>query len=476
MKPDVRTWLAFGLLALLAAAVRLPDLDRRPLHTDEAVNAYITGQLLAGEPFRYDPHDRHGPALFAVSAPLARLAGHSTLADLEAPDLRRTAVLFSALVVLALGLLARPLGTVAPLLAAAGWVAAPISLYYGRYFIHEGGFVCATLVCAAGLLRWTEARRWPLLAGLGAALMLCFKETAILGWGAGGLALLATDPRGLQERLRDRRGLTLAAGGALALIVVAFTWGGTHPSGLARLVDAAIRVTERAGGEGHEKPWFYYLALLARGKSGPLLLLAATLGAVRAWRGGPALRFWVIYGLALLAVQSAIPYKTPWLALNLLLPLLLLAGHALAVRPAVAVAGLLALGITWGLDGRRPVWRDPAGEFNPYAYAHTTEDLLRLPDTLAAWQAQHGRDPVLAVIADDPWPLPWYLRRLPRVGYWRPGQDPGPADLYLTDLAPGDAVNPRLADRIPDYYGVRPGALLVLWIERPAAAPAGTIR
>ena len=120
MKPDVRTWMAFALLALLAAAVRLPDLDRRPLHTDEAVNAYITGQLLAGEPFRYDPHDRHGPALFAVSAPLARLAGKTTLADLEAPDLRRTAVLFSALVVLALGLLARPLGPVAPLLAAAG--------------------------------------------------------------------------------------------------------------------------------------------------------------------------------------------------------------------------------------------------------------------------------------------------------------------------------------------------------------------
>jgi hypothetical protein len=31
------------------------------MHTDEAVNAYIVGQLLAGGRFSYDPQDRHGP-------------------------------------------------------------------------------------------------------------------------------------------------------------------------------------------------------------------------------------------------------------------------------------------------------------------------------------------------------------------------------------------------------------------------------
>ncbi len=66
LPPKVR-WLLFAGLACLALAVRLPQLDRRPMHTDEAVNAYITGGLLAGGAYHYDPRDRHGPALYAVA-------------------------------------------------------------------------------------------------------------------------------------------------------------------------------------------------------------------------------------------------------------------------------------------------------------------------------------------------------------------------------------------------------------------------
>ncbi len=472
MSPRLRIWLLFLATALATAALRLPSLDRRPMHTDETINAYITGQLLAGEPFAYDPQDRHGPILFALTAPLARLAGETSLTELTEVGLRRTAVLLSALVVLALGLLARPLGPWVPALAAAGWAIAPPSLYYGRYIIHEGGFVAATVVFIAGLLRWEEARRWPVVCGLGAGLMLGFKETAVLTWGMAGLAFLLTDRAGLVRRLRDVRGLAAAAGAAAALIVIGFTWGGTHPSGLVRLADAALRFLARAGGEGHEKPWTYYLHLLFAPRSGMVLAAAALVGAVIAWRRGGGWRWWPVFTVGQLALLSAIPYKTPWLALNVLLPLLVLAGLALSVRPAVAIAGGLALLALFARDGRRVVWRDPAGERNPYAYAHTTEDILRLPETLAAWQKQHGRDPVIAVVADDPWPLPWYLRGLPRVGYWRPGQDPGAADLYLTDLPSGEALAARLGNRIPDFYGVRPGVLLVLWIPPPAAAAA----
>ena len=460
-------WAAFALLALLAGAVRWPDLARRPMHTDESVNAYLVGQVLAGEPFRYDQQDRHGPALPALAAPLLRAAGRTSLASLHEADLRRVAVLLSAAVVLALGLLARPLGTFAALAAAACWALAPAPLYYGRYFIHEGGFVAASVAFAAGLLRWTEGRRWPLLCGLAAGAMLAFKETAVLVWGAAVLALLIADRAALLARLRDVRGLAVAAGALLLLTAWAFTWGGADPGGLARLAKSAVRFAARAGGEGHAKPWCYYLALMARGWSGPPLLFAAAVGARRAWRAGGGWRAWAVFAGLLLALHAAIPYKTPWLALMQLLPIYVLAGLALAWRPAVGAAALALLLAGFWHDARRPVWRDPAGEFNPFAYAHTTEDLLRLPETIAAWQQKHGRDPVIAVIADDPWPLPWYLRALPRVGYWRPGQDPGAADLYVTDTAPADALMPRLEGRIPDYYGVRPGALLVLWIEKP---------
>src|SRR5579871_4540052 len=74
-------WPAFILVALVGLAVRLPQLDARPMHTDEAVNAYIVGQLLAGEPFTYDPQDRHGPALAALALPLARMHGAKSFSD-----------------------------------------------------------------------------------------------------------------------------------------------------------------------------------------------------------------------------------------------------------------------------------------------------------------------------------------------------------------------------------------------------------
>jgi len=60
-------WAAFVAVALFGLALRLPQLDARPMHTDEAVNAYIVGQLLAGQKYTYDAQDRHGPALAALA-------------------------------------------------------------------------------------------------------------------------------------------------------------------------------------------------------------------------------------------------------------------------------------------------------------------------------------------------------------------------------------------------------------------------
>ncbi len=52
------------------------------MHTDESINAYIIGQLLAGQPFHYDPQDRHGPALAAVTLPLVKLEGAKNFSGL----------------------------------------------------------------------------------------------------------------------------------------------------------------------------------------------------------------------------------------------------------------------------------------------------------------------------------------------------------------------------------------------------------
>jgi predicted membrane-bound mannosyltransferase len=132
-------------LALFALAVRLPQLGERPMHTDESINAYIIGQLLAGHAFHYDPQDRHGPALAAVTLPLVKLAGAKDFSSLTESQLRLSPVLAGTATVLLLGAGVEMFGFVACLVAALLFAFAPLPVYYNRYFIHESLFVAATL-------------------------------------------------------------------------------------------------------------------------------------------------------------------------------------------------------------------------------------------------------------------------------------------------------------------------------------------
>ena len=51
----------FLVVVVLAIALRVPDLTRRPMHTDEAVHAVKFGMLLEDGVYRYDRVEYHGP-------------------------------------------------------------------------------------------------------------------------------------------------------------------------------------------------------------------------------------------------------------------------------------------------------------------------------------------------------------------------------------------------------------------------------
>jgi len=92
------------------------------------------------------------------------------------------------------------------------------------------------------------------------------------------------------------------------------------------------------------------------------------------------------------------------------------------------------------------------------------EDLLGLPRRLAELcQTNHLTDPRIAVIASDPWPLPWYLRQYEQVGFWQPGQDPGPADFFVTSPEAAEKMAGALSHYRPEYFGLRPEVLIILW-------------
>jgi hypothetical protein len=69
----------------------------------------------------------------------------------------------------------------------------------------------------------------------------------------------------------------------------------------------------------------------------------------------------------------------------------------------------------------------------------------------------------------EQWPLPWYLRTMPNVGYWVTPGDPlqlrAPVIVSSVDNMP--ALDAALNDRyVADLFGLRPEVFLTLYVER----------
>ena len=460
------------------------------MHTDEAVNAYILGQLLAGQPFTYDPRDRHGPALAALALPLARAQGAKTFSDLTESELRLTTVLAGSVTILLFGAAVELFGFVPCLIAALLFAGAPLPIYYDRYFIHESIFAAATfgLILAGWRACQKRSVGQAALAAACAALMLASKETAVLHFFALALAAFVFwrwNLRGKSTVGLWRPKAALAAAAVFVLLsVMLFTWFGSNWKALAALLQAVPNFLARAGGQGHQESFWYYLQLLTGGWSGGMTCALACLGflLIARKRSPSPYGFLAIYALLLAVAYSLITYKTPWLALNFWLPTALFAGLAveslwrmaakfptfrIAIHAVCILVGAVAAALIVH-DTRQRVFVHPADEANPYAYAHTAEDLLTLPAEVERLARQNAiATPRIAVIAADPWPLPWYLRHFSQVGFWQPGQQPGKADFYITSTEAADQYAEQLKDFRPEFFGVRPGVLTVLWSPAP---------
>jgi hypothetical protein len=397
--------------------------------------------------------------LVELTLPLVRLEGAKKFSDLTESQLRLVPVLAGSATALLFGAAVEMFGFIPCLVAALLFAFAPLSVYYSRYFIHETLFVAATL----GLILsgWRAAQKSSLSAAVFAGGCAALGLAAAVGW------QLRAPGKIPPARIWLAGAVTFFVAGILL-----FTWGGQDWSALADLFRAIPHLTARAGGEGHEKPFWYYLVLLTSGWSGGAILALALFGTPRATSSFARLSL-AIYAVLIFAIYCAIPYKTPWLALNFWLPLALLDGFAverlwlattkLSVRTAILISAV-GLGFLIAHDTRQRVFINPADEKNPYAYAHTTEDLLGLPVRLAKLARQNKvSDPLIAVVAADAWPLPWYLRTFSQVGFWQPGQETGDANFFITTTDVSGKLAERLKDFRPDYFGVRPNVLLILW-------------
>ncbi len=496
-------WL-FGLLTavLLAAALRLPDLNDRPMHTDEAVHALKLEALWQTGRYQYDPHEFHGPTLYYLTLPVLWAGEYGSFAEFREATLRIVPALAGVAMVLLLAALRDGLGSTATVVAGLLLALSTAFVFYARYYIQETPLACFSLLLIVAGWRYACRPRlgWVLLGGVAVGLMHATKETALISWGCALLAatLVAWRARqpsstapaaALPARVSALHALAFLLSAAVVSIAF-FSVFFTYARGPLDSLRAYLTYFERAGSAGvHVHPTWFYLRILAFVHDAPgpwwsegFVLVLAAIGIAAAFRGAPigsaALqRFLAFYALLMTAAYALISYKTPWCLLEFHLPLLLLAGCGAARllqgdrwRRATAALVLAAGCVHLLAQARDASTRFAADQRNPYVYGHSLRGVVDLADWVLKLSrvSPDGARVLVRVFGDDPWPLPWYLRALERVGYWPADAPPDAYDapVVIVDEVLAEQVQPQLRKGYQETtYAIRPGLKMRVLVQ-----------
>jgi hypothetical protein len=218
--------------------------------------------------------------------------------------------------------------------------------------------------------------------------------------------------------------------------------------------------------DGHDKPLLYYATplIIPRNAGGlwwfetPLILaaLAAFVGSFASKSMSRetqnTIRFLTFAAAFHFLIYSLIGYKTPWLALLPWAHVCLLAGFAIFLipnkRPLLATAIALVF---------IPLWFQ--------AYVPTAGDVETLDpwlDSIAAASPDIPMQPI-AIIGTDYWPLPWYLRKQPKIG----ASTEAPANLERLPIifAMTDLTEILVATHVPIPRGLRADTPMIVWVR-----------
>lgn len=455
-------------IALVGGALllRVAFLALKPPHFDEGVNGWFVDRLTATARFEYDPTNYHGPLHFYVLFLFQALFGRNLWA------LRLPVAIVSTLAVWLMLRFDRFLPRRTTRFAALALAVSPAAVFYGRYSIHESWLVLFLLLTAWGIagLRQFGHPRWLWPAILGPAGLILTKETYTVHAVCALLALpllrlfarrrpsLPLPPAKPAWRFRDAAAPAAVAAGLILFFYSANCYDFSSLGGLYRAFGAWAETG--ASGQGHEKPWYYWLQLLARYEWPALIgLLLCFRAPFRECH--PLLRFFAIYGVGTFAAYSLIPYKTPWCLIAIHWPFLFLFGDG-GRRLLAAVgrrAGYSYLGILLAASAAASVRLNffaCTDEREPYVYVQSYDGLWKITRPL---ERLARLDPTAYhltghVIVPSYYPLPWMLGDFTRIGYYDEGKLPDPVDADFLVVEEGQLA--AVEERLGQAYFVEP--------------------
>jgi uncharacterized protein (TIGR03663 family) len=516
-----RAWhWAAGCIVATAAVLRLIYPNLKPLHHDEGVNGLFLTTLFRNGYYHYDPSNFHGPTLYyfgwittTINSFFYGKDGLSTFA------IRLVTALFGIGIIWLILCLRRQLGDFGALAAAAIAAVSPGFVFFSRYFIHEILFVFFTLGVVVAVLRFRETKEphYLMLASASAGLLCATKETWVITVAVWLIALPCTkvyfrlrkmpeEPQaslGLREQRtniattpqeapakRDWSKFQLYAAAALLFVGVWVIFYSSFFTNFPKGVFDSVRTFGywfKTSNSAHEYSWTKYLVWLWKAEAPVLILGAIGLSAALDQAANRFAVFTAFWSAGILAAYCRVPYKTPWLALNITLPFIIMAGYGLeklwqrrtwdawifgtvSLRVWALWAAVIAVGVSLyqAVDVSFFHYDDDS---KPYVYAHTNRRFLAMVNEIESIAAGNpaGREIGITVMSPEHWPLPWYLRDYSHAGYFGKVVDSSEPMLIVHENQVAE-VERKLGSKyhLIGSYDLRPGNRLYLYLRKDA--------
>jgi len=444
------------LLVVIALFLRVYEIADRPFHSDEGVNFYFVQGMLKNGYYHYSHQNFHGPAYFYLLMFCHYFFGDSEFSHRLAAIIPGMGIVLMPFFLL--GICSRYSLYVSALLLAMS----SSLVYYARYSIHESLLVFASLWLLFAAFRWVERREGPMLIhiGLATALLFATKETSIITFFAFIISgALIYSPLRLFALLRLH--FSFLMWGVFLFFAVTFTlFSGFYQDsdGIRELFLGIQQWIGRGHSDtGHHKPFRYYFNIIKNAEPIALLVIFPILFCVYKFIFSFArivkkknsnqnifLRWYYswyesfssaeersmlasgIYAFVNFMVYSFVPYKTPWLIINIVAPAIFSLGLFISkIRPKIisCLLVMISLGISFKYviafnvaNEHMPKWLSSMitpngtyGDSNPYSYVHTSKGMI---DLIKDIEAYAGDDLEVKILlgAKSYWPLPYYLR------------------------------------------------------------------
>ncbi len=263
-----------------------------------------------------------------------------------------------------------------------------------------------------------------------------------------------------------------------AVSIVFFSSFFTNEKGVGDAFEA-YNVWSKTGSTDHAQNgrWAYLKWLI--GAEAPIFILAMLGTMIAFWKGkNRVVMFTALWGFGLFAAYTIIPYKTPWIAINFVLPMALTAGYAInelasgrelwkeyAAKSLACMALAICLYQCVELNFFR--YDD---DRRPYVYVHSMRSMneMMLEIDKFARLAKTGDKAKIIIAAPENWPLPWTLNQYKGAAFFGSVVKTPEAEIVI-----GSKTQRMELDRdyaathvVTGTYTLRPGVDLLLYVRK----------